>query len=127
MTRRTQQEIGAKLRVCLAEAGLSVADLAAEAGLSKSATEKHLAGTAPPTALAIAAYADALSVDVSYLLFDNGLPLREWAHLVVAEEALTNALAALAKDLPALDKPVIEHLSLARSTIRSALGLRKVE
>jgi transcriptional regulator with XRE-family HTH domain len=62
-------DISSRLRVLMAEDKLTVGELAAAAGVSKSAMEKYLAGPSSPRATAIASLCANLGLSVEWLLF----------------------------------------------------------
>ena len=62
-------DISVRLRMLMASEKLTVAELAAMAGVSKSAMEKYLAGPSSPRATAVASLAANLGLSLEWLLF----------------------------------------------------------
>ncbi|MFC2967056.1 helix-turn-helix domain-containing protein [Acidimangrovimonas pyrenivorans] len=65
-------DISDRLRMLMTHEKMTVADVAAAAGVSKSAMEKYLAGPSSPRAIAIASLCTSLGVSVEWLLFGEG-------------------------------------------------------
>ena len=72
-------DISARLRGLLDQHRLTVAEMAARAGVSKSAMEKYLAGPSSPRAVALAAICRELRVSADWLLFGITEPDEEQA------------------------------------------------
>lgn len=62
-------DISVRLRMLMASEKLTVAELAAMAGVSKSAMEKYLSGPSSPRATALASLAANLGLSLEWLLF----------------------------------------------------------
>lgn len=62
-------DISINLRMIMAARNLTVGDMAAMAGVSKSAMEKYLSGPSSPRATAIASLSNALDIRADFILF----------------------------------------------------------
>lgn len=87
-------DISERLRLLMMQHKKTVADMAALAGVSKSAMEKYLAGPSSPRATAIVSLCVALEVNAHWLLF--GEPDND---LLIIETAVGGVVTALLNDL----------------------------
>lgn len=87
-------DISERLRLLMMHHKKTVADMAAHAGVSKSAMEKYLAGPSSPRATAVASLCVALEVNAHWLLF--GEPDND---LLIIKSAVGEVVIALLNDL----------------------------
>ncbi len=95
-------DISERLRFLMARHRITVSEMAANAGVSKSAMEKYLAGPSSPRATAIASLCVALEVNAHWLLFgepDNDLSIIQRA----VEEVVVALLNELKQDTALAD------------------------
>ncbi|MBL3570922.1 hypothetical protein BV509_11120 [Rhodovulum sulfidophilum] len=91
----TLLDLSPVLRSIMAARGLSVADMARMAGVSKSAMEKYLAGPSSPRAVAVASLARALNISTDALVFGEFYEMTEKA----AHRAAVDGFIKLLRDL----------------------------
>ncbi len=82
------------LRTTMAARGLSVAEMAKLAGVSKSAMEKYLSGPSSPRAVAVASLSRALGLSADTIMFGE-----LDGHAELAHQLAFQAFARLLKDL----------------------------